>query len=414
MTRTANKFPFTKDRLRRLEPGDKVARYYDDKTPGLFLTITPNGVRTFYLAYASPVEEVSAPGGKTRKRSRQIKLGRYPTLTIDQARAAASEHLGTVARGNDPMFDRRARAREAAAQMALEKHGSMLTLRVQLDDDESAWRRYTRREKLKRAEETAAIIRHHFGRWLESPMSMFTREQLQGWIDERTSAGASAGSINRPLAYLRSIFHRCRVAYPGFTNNPFEGLDTPTEKKSHVRYLFDDERLRFQAALAKQPRYMQVLVFILWRTGARKNEILGSRWRQIEKRGDRHYLVLKDTKNREDRLLPLSREVVRVLTEWRLAEGLRETDWLFPSPRVAGVRLTSIQKQWAKLLGDAQIENFRVHDLRHDFATQSLANGTPPHVLQRVLGHKDLATTLNRYGHVTPEEMHDAVERFTL
>jgi len=263
----------------------KVQRYYDEKVHGLFLQVTPNGVRTFYFMYANPELLVETKSG-VRKKSSQLKLGRYPTLSIEDARKAASEKAALVARGIDPIRNHRERVAEVQAEESLAKLDMKLTLEFQLDNDESAWRQYTRREKLKRVEDTVKILKHHFGHWLQSPMSSVKREQLQGWIEERIRNGASPGAINRPLAYYASFYRRCRLAHPEFSSDPFEGLQKPREKTTLVRYFTDEERERFTEALELQPEYFQTLVFTLWRTGARKNEILCSRWHQVVKRGD--------------------------------------------------------------------------------------------------------------------------------
>ena len=87
--------------------------------------------------YANPELLVETKSG-VRKKSSQLKLGRYPTLSIEDARKAASEKAALVARGIDPIRNHRERVAEVQAEESLAKLDMKLTLEFQLDNDESA------------------------------------------------------------------------------------------------------------------------------------------------------------------------------------------------------------------------------------------------------------------------------------
>ena len=124
--------PFTMERLRRIKPEPKLHRYYDTKAPGLMFAITPNDARTFYYTYASPELMIDSPAGP-RKKSRQLALGRFPSLTVEDARKAVSDAAALIAAGVDPMEKRVRTKRERTQQLALEKGLETWTLRHQLD-----------------------------------------------------------------------------------------------------------------------------------------------------------------------------------------------------------------------------------------------------------------------------------------
>ena len=92
-----NKFNFTKRTLEALASPDKGKRslYYDIKTPGLELRITPTGTKSFTLYR------------RIEGRPERITLGRFPQMTIDQARREASRLNGKVSEGQNPAGQKR-------------------------------------------------------------------------------------------------------------------------------------------------------------------------------------------------------------------------------------------------------------------------------------------------------------------
>ena len=81
---------------------------------------------------------------------------------------------------------------------------------------------------------------------------------------------------------------------------------------------------------------------------------------------------------------------------------------VFPSP-VSGKKLDNVNKSWAAILKDAQIENFRWHDMRHDFASQLVMKGVDLTTVRELMGHASLKMTM-RYAHLAPSSKLRAVE----
>lgn len=82
---------------------------------------------------------------------------------------------------------------------------------------------------------------------------------------------------------------------------------------------------------------------------------------------------------------------------------------VFPNPK-SGNAFDNVNKAWTGILGVAEIENFRWHDMRHHFASKLVMNGVDLNTVRELLGHADIKMTL-RYAHLAPEHKANAVEK---
>ena len=82
---------------------------------------------------------------------------------------------------------------------------------------------------------------------------------------------------------------------------------------------------------------------------------------------------------------------------------------VFPSPVTRRGMLSDVKTAWKAVLKDAGIENFRWHDMRHDFASQLVMRGVDLNVVRELLGHADMKMTM-RYAHLAPSIKLQAVE----
>lgn len=402
MPKAKNYVSWTINGVKALKPRTSRVRYYAKDLAGLYVAVTPAGNKTFYFAYQCP---------ETRK-SIEHKLGRFPTLQPGDAAKAATGFAAVVARGESPQVQARERERDAAAQEALAVQAEKYTLEYQLSNESSAWRRYVKIRGVKRWEDTEKLLRKHFGHWLNTPFVQIKRSDLIEWVHEKLAEGKlKPGGINRPIKHFGSVLTRVRNADETFTHNPFQGLSEhlPKEPTSRVRYLSAEERKAFLKALENAPDYMQLVCKVLMTTGMRKMELLGARWHQLQKDGDKHYLVLSEAQTKTDRArkVPIPSNVAKALLEWKLKNKGRDSHYMFYSPTIKGVGLVNIQKQFQAILSEAGITDFRVHDLRHTAATQMLQDGVPVHIIADILGHSNITTTMTRYAHVIPQDTHD-------
>jgi integrase len=204
-------------------------------------------------------------------------------------------------------------------------------------------------------------------------------------------------TINRYAASLSAVLTwaiRRRVAPKGYAH-PCRGVERRTENNEKTRFLSDDERKRLLQACRDStwPR-LYLLVLLALTSGARKGELLGLRWEDIDLgRGEAH---VGRTKNGDPRVLVLVPAVIEELRKFEAAAGL-----VFPSVRSKG-RPYAIDPKWHDALTAAKVRTFRFHDLRHSAASLLAQNGATLLEIADVLGHRQLAMT-KRYSHLTTQ-----------
>ena len=142
-------------------------------------------------------------------------------------------------------------------------------------------------------------------------------------------------------------------------------------------------------------------VRLLLLTGCRKSEILTLKWR-FYREGK---LYLPDSKT-DPRKVPLDTPARRILEQ----QPQHGSPFVFPSPLDPARARSSDLRLWYTVRREADIEDVRLHDLRHTHASHAVMNGVPVPVVSRLLGHSDGRMTL-RYAHLGDREIEAAAER---
>ena len=136
---------------------------------------------------------------------------------------------------------------------------------------------------------------------------------------------------------------------------------------------------------------------LLMLTGCRCGEILDLRWEDVHPEAGE--LRLRDSKT-GPRAVPLSPAAARVLAELPRVAG---NPWVIVG-RKPGGRLSQITYHWHRVRARAGLEDVRVHDLRHSFASRALALGESLAMIGRLLGHSKIQTTA-RYAHLAGDSV---------
>ncbi len=148
------------------------------------------------------------------------------------------------------------------------------------------------------------------------------------------------------------------------------------------------------------------MVLLFLHTGLRRGEVFNLNWADVDL--DRANLTVHGTgaKNQQTRHVPLNTEALAVLEGWR--NQTKDDGLIFPGK--SGERFNNIRRSWSGVLDAANISGFRLHDLRHTFASRLVMAGVDLNTVRELLGHSDYAMTL-RYAHLAPEHKAAAVAR---
>ena len=142
---------------------------------------------------------------------------------------------------------------------------------------------------------------------------------------------------------------------------------------------------------------------LLMLTGCRRNEIVALRWDEVNL--ERKELRLRQTKS-GPRTVPLSPAAIRILSQRPRVPG---NPWVIPGGN-EGEYLKFIQDPWCKVRARANLEDVRLHDLRHSFASRALVLGESLPMIGKLLGHARVRTTA-RYAHLSDDSVKAAAER---
>ena len=235
------------------------------------------------------------------------------------------------------------------------------------------------------------------------PLDRITRAGVIRWFDEYSRT--APGGANHALSVLRRILNHA-VECEHLQTNPARSVKRNPRPKL-TRFLSREEISRLHRVLdrygrARPSRVQQAdVIRLLLLTGCRRSEILTLRWQDID--GDAFKLADAKTGPRRVFLNAPARAILERQPRFGSA-------YIFPSPVDSKRPLSCTLPLWPSVREEAGIEDVRLHDLRHTFASHAVLRGIPLPVVSRLLGHRQPSMTL-RYAHVGDREIEAAAER---
>ena len=353
---------------------------WDDEVKGFGLRIYPSGIKSFTLRYAKR--------GGTKG---TIVLGRYGELTLHEAREKARKIKVEVREGKDPLAIRQGeKVAPTMAQLAdryMDEHARVKKKPRSAKADDDLLRMYVRpalgRKKVHEVTRND-IARLHHG--------------LRG----------KPYQANRVIALLSKMFNLAEAwGLRADGSNPCRHVQKYRERKVE-RFLSKEELERLGEVLSEADRdrserpSVVAAIRLLMVTGCRLSEILCLRWEHVD--NERRSLRLVDSKT-GPRSVFLSPSVIDVLATIKRQDG---------NPHVIvgnkpGAHLVNLEKAWRRIRSKAGLNDVRLHDLRHTFASEAVAAGLSLPLIGKLLGHSQPATT-QRYAHLADDPARHAAE----
>lgn len=235
-------------------------------------------------------------------------------------------------------------------------------------------------------------------------------------------------AANRCLALISKIFTTAeRLGHREIGSNPCRGIERYREQPRD-RYLNDEELARLGKALDAASSSLQAqhpgstsgrrkdsedwraiaCIKLLLFTRARLSEILGLKWSWIN--WDRGAATLPDSKTGPRELvLPVQALALLQSLRDKVRSQFPESDFVLPGAR-GNAHFVGIQKPWQRIREAASLNDVRLHDLRHAFASTAVSSGDSLYIVGNLLGHRN-ATTTQRYAHLSINPMRDVADR---
>lgn len=177
--------------------------------------------------------------------------------------------------------------------------------------------------------------------------------------------------------------------------NPMANVEKPRKNKGVVRFLSEDERKRLIAACKKISDTLYLFVILAAFSGGRYSEIMNLTVENIDFENGMVYYV--ETKNGENRGVPIYHKLIDLIKEY-LEKNDIKSGYVFINKNKN--KPYYIKGALEKIIKDSNIENFRIHDLRHTYASYLAQNGAELLEIAQLMGHKNLQQ-VQIYAHLT-------------
>lgn len=390
------KFNFTKRAIDLLASGPKRVYFYDQQVRGLALAVDPTGRKTFLLYK------------KVKGRPERVKIGTFPDMSIDGARAKAQGMNVVIAQGGNPAQERRS----VRAEMTLQELFDTFLLL------------YAKERKRTWKTDQWTFDKYLHG-WKLKKLSTILRQDV---IALHTHLGRTHGKYiaNRVVELLSSMFNRSRTDWGYEGVNPAEKI-RPFKERKRARFLDANELPAFFKSLAAEENETirdYILVSLL--TGGRRSNVESMRWDEIDWTRSEWSIPAEKAKADEPITAILTPAVVDILAK-RKADSLKvsseeETEpreWVFPGvgktghlvePKTAWKRILErarniereewlkanprkTQKDFAEFKPVPSFTDLRLHDLRRTLGSWQAATGASLPIIGKSLGHSSIQAT---------------------
>jgi integrase len=367
---------------RAAPPATGQTEIWDSAIPGFGVRITPKGARSFVLLY------------RYQGHPRRWTLGRYPAISLADARQMASDALTKLEAGKDP-------------QAAEIEQGATLFA----DTLERFFTTYCDQHN---RPSTAAETRRNMSAiflppWKNRTLASITRVDVLTITDGLIAKG-SPSAARHAHSHARKFFSWC-VERGLVEASPMTSLRPPVRAQNRARALSLPELVAVYDAAGQIGYPFGTIVRLLILTGQRRGEVTGMEWSELDVTAALWTIPAVRSKNGRAHALPLAPVALNTIeTIPRLSQR-----FAFPARGNDDATFSGWSKAKRELDAMIGISDWTLHDLRRSMATSLASLGTPPHIVERILNHAGgtfagVAGVYNRFEYA--DEMREALQHW--
>jgi integrase len=352
--------------------GKSKINFFDNAITGFMLEVRSTGGKTYALRYRD-----------SRGRQKQVKISDTKSVTFDRVKAAAEKLRSRVVLSEDPAEEKKIKRAIPTIQEAYASTYLPLLqqTRRNMQSDLSFWKVH---------------LMPKFG---HKHLDELTRDDVVGAQQSMRKAGFAAGTANKWIVQIRYLYNVLKKAkIPGSEINPAAGLKQ-YRVEGRERFLSSEETERLRIAVERsentQLKYFVALSLML---GSRKMELLKAKFADFDL--ERRTWKIPISKSGKMRHVPLSTASIAVLRSLPRWDGV---PWILPNPHTLKP-FTHLNESWKTATVRAGLEGFRIHDLRHSFASNLVNAGHSLFVVSKALGHANIQQT-SRYSHLSDDTL---------
>ena len=355
------KITFNKTNLMNLNAKSNITFYYDTIEEGLYLSVSPLGTKTFYIQK------------RIGRRVERIKIGRFPDMSVDNARRKVKIIKAQVAEGIDPMAEKRKIRDEATFQemynLWMEKYSKVCKKSLKYDEQD---------------------INNHCKKFFNRKISSIGIIEWEDFFNKTTKQSGET-CANRLLEKVRAMYNK--MIYWGWNGeNPTKGI-----KKHRLhprkRFLKKTEVGLFLDTLKKYPVDFQDYVMLAIYSGLRKGNLSSLEWNDLDFENNLISIDASKSKNGDEMSIPMI-PLAKELLLRREKEFADKSLFVFPSTKGSNSgHIVDYSNYWDKFKVEAQLKDFHFHDLRKTLGCYQAINKESMLAIQASLGHKSIQST---------------------
>lgn len=366
----------TEQFIKNIPATGKRQEYCDELLQGFGLRISKFGVKTFYARV------------RHRNKIIRVTLGKYPVLSLADARIAAQEKMRMAMNGS-------LASQEIQNMTVAEAYENFIELYAKVKNKD--WRVAQSRLKPFLKEYGAVNL------------CDIHRRDIISHLDKLMARGIYT-QANRAHSSLSRFLNWC-VERSYIEVSPCHGVKKPAKENPRDRVLSDDELAKIYAACGSgEPYPFGPLLQITILTAQRRGEVSGMRWNEIDFKNKVWTIPKERAKNGKAHMVPLSQEVIKVL---EAIPRFLHSDLVFTTNGKTPV--SGHDKARRRIVAITGADNWRIHDFRRTAASGMARLGVTPYVVEKILNHvsgtfSGVLGVYNQYGY--DQEKRDALNRW--